>query len=88
VQSSKIESVQYETSFLVIKVGGGTYTSYDGCNTPNEVVLEDETIRGDRQLSLILSAMMAGKDISLYTSNCTNKWNREYPKIWSVKVHN
>ena len=88
VQNSKIETVRYETNFLLIKVSGGIYTLHDGCDTPNEVVLEDETVRGDRQLSLILSAMMAGKDVSFYTANCTNKWNRDYPKIWSVKIHN
>ena len=86
VTDAKIESMKYESNILVVHITGGIFKLHDGCETQNYVILEDETVRGDRQLSMLLAAQMAGKEVSIYTSGCATKWNLDYPKVWAVKV--
>lgn len=86
MQNAKITGLQYEAQFLIITVEGGTFTLYDTCDKSGEVMLLDETIRGDRQMSIMLAAYMAGKSVSFYTTGCVEAWDKKYPKIWAIKV--
>ena len=83
---TKIEGIHYESSFMIVRVSGGQYSLFDEYDVNGEVVLEDETKKGDRQLSIILAAFMAGKEISFYTDGCKTAWGKKYPKIWALST--
>ena len=85
-KNAEVESIQTESDFVLVKLVGSDLTLSDGCDTPTDVILKDETKTGDRQLSMLLAAQASGKRVAIYTIGCIDKWDKKYPKIWSVKI--
>lgn len=83
-RNATIEWINVESDFVRIKFEAADAADPDECGILNEIILFDETIKGERQYSALIAAHMAGKPLRLYVSGCIDRSNKSYPRLWAV----
>ena len=83
-----VEQINVESGLVSIRLSAADIKYHDGCDETNEVVIQDDTKNGDRQVSILLAAHMSGKKVNIYTSGCVFNWGKKYPKVFAVRVKN
>ncbi len=85
--SATITRLQAEGGLFVVDFAAQDKSNPDNCAQSNVAIVDDQTVNGDRLVSLLMAAHMAEKNIKLYATGCVSAWGSTYPKIHAVLVY-
>ncbi len=87
-ENGEVEFLHIEKGLVLANINTTDKKYFDGCDSTDGVIINDDTENGKRQYALILSAFAAGKKVKIYTSGCHTEWGQKYPQVWAVRAMN